>query len=95
MRVAMHPFLAAELGDAFDLDQALGLGLVPGVLGAADPQAALQAYLGLYVREEVKAEGLLHNLAAFGRFLGPGPRSTSCSTVATLSSRSRSSMAPR
>ncbi|MBM4061978.1 MAG: ATP-binding protein [Planctomycetes bacterium] len=68
-RKSMHPFLASELGDAFDLDQALGLGMVPGVLGDADPSQALRAYLALYVREEVKAEGLVRSLEAFGRFL--------------------------
>jgi predicted AAA+ superfamily ATPase len=69
IRTTMHPFMAAELGDAFDLERALTLGLVPGVLGAEDPPAALRAYLALYVREEVKAEGLVRNLDAFGRFL--------------------------
>ncbi len=65
----MHPFMAAELGSRFNLERALTLGLVPGVLGAEDPAAALRAYLALYVREEVKAEGLVRNLDAFGRFL--------------------------
>lgn len=66
---SMHPFLACELGDAFDLEQALTLGLVPGVVSAAEPRLALRAYLGLYMRQEVKAEGLVRNLDAFGRFL--------------------------
>lgn len=66
---SMHAFLASELGDAFDLQQALEFGMVPGVLGASDPRQALRAYLGLYLREEVKAEGMVRNLEAFGRFL--------------------------
>lgn len=65
----MHPFLAGELGAAFDLDRALELGMVPGVLGATDPVEARRAYLALYVREEVKAEGHVRNLDSFGRFL--------------------------
>jgi predicted AAA+ superfamily ATPase len=69
VRAGMHPFMAAELGRAFDLDRALTLGLVPAVVGAEDPAATQRAYLGLYVREEVKAEGLVRNLDAFGRFL--------------------------
>ena len=69
LKESMHPFMAAELGAAFDLDRALEFGLVPGVVAAADPKQALRAYLALYVREEVKAEGLVRNLDAFGRFL--------------------------
>lgn len=42
---------------------------MPGVLGAPDPKEALRAYLALYIREEVKAEGLIRDLDAFGRFL--------------------------
>ena len=65
----MHPFLAAELGSSFDLDRALELGLVPGVLGASDPAKALRAYVALYIREEVRAESLVRNLESFGRFI--------------------------
>jgi predicted AAA+ superfamily ATPase len=69
LRLGMHPFLAAELGPHFELGKALQVGLVPGVLGAHDPEKALRAYLGLYIREEVKAEGMVRNLDAFGRFV--------------------------
>jgi hypothetical protein len=69
VRCTMHPFMAAELGAEFDLDRALLEGLVPGVCRAAEPRRALQAYLALYVREEVKSEGLVRNLGAFSRFL--------------------------
>jgi len=65
----MHPFLAAELGDAFDLESALRLGLLPVVLGAVDPAATLRTYAALYVREEVQAEGLVRSVSAFSRFL--------------------------
>ncbi len=68
-RCSMHPFMAAELGPAFDLDRALHEGLVPGVCRAVEPDRALRAYLALYVREEVKSEGLVRNLGAFSRFL--------------------------
>jgi len=66
---SMHPFLAAELGSRFDLGRALRLGLVPGILGADDPEKALRAYVALYVREEVRAEGLVRSLGSFGRFI--------------------------
>jgi len=66
---AMHPFLAAELGAAFDLPRALDQGLVPLVVGAADPADALRSYLSLYIREEVQQEGLVRDIGAFARFL--------------------------
>ena len=69
IRCTMHPFLAAELGDDFVLADALRLGLVPGIVKAAEPERALQAYVALYLREEIKAEGMVRNLASFSRFL--------------------------
>lgn len=65
----MHPFMAAELGERFEVDAALKLGTLPLVHGAPDPQDALRAYVGLYIREEVQLEGLVRNLGAFSRFL--------------------------
>lgn len=65
----LHPFMAAELGTAFDLQRALALGLVPLVWNAVDPQATLRAYASLYLREEVQAEALVRDIGAFARFL--------------------------
>ena len=65
----MHPFMAAELRAGFSLDRALAQGLIPLVVDAADPAAALRSYAALYVREEVQAEGLVRNIGAFSRFL--------------------------
>lgn len=65
----MHPFMACELGKTFDLATALKLGMLPVVRAAADPEATLKAYAGLYVREEVQAEGLVRLTGAFSRFL--------------------------
>lgn len=65
----MHPFMAAELGAAFDLQRALTIGLVPLVWNAADPAATLRAYASLYLREEVQAEALVRDVGAFARFL--------------------------
>ena len=66
---AMHPFMAAELGDAFDLTSALRRGLLPLVLGAEDPVDTLEGYIAVYVREEVQMEGLVRDLDRFSRFL--------------------------
>ena len=64
----MHPFMAAEL-PSFDLAQALETGLVPLVLGAAQPAATLAGYASLYLDQEVRAEGLTRNIGNFARFL--------------------------
>jgi len=66
---AMHPFLAAELGAGFDLGEALRIGMLPVVRGAEEPGEVLRGYNGLYIREEVQAEGLVRNVGAFARFL--------------------------
>ena len=61
--------MATELGDRFRLANALKFGLLPVVLGAQNPQDLLFAYNGLYLREEVQAEGLVRNTGNFARFL--------------------------
>ena len=65
----MHPFTAAELGDNFNLDNALNHGLIPLILDSGDPSSSLQAYIDLYLREEVLMEGLTRNIGNFSRFL--------------------------
>ena len=66
---SLHPFLAAELGQAFDIGRALREGLVPLVRAADDPADTLRSYAGLYVKEEVQAEGLVRDRGGFSRFL--------------------------
>lgn len=66
---SLHPFMAAELGERFQLEEALDLGMLPVVRGAAVPAEILRAYNGLYLREEVQAEGLVRNVGSFSRFL--------------------------
>ncbi|MBK6608620.1 MAG: hypothetical protein IPG24_24870 [Leptospiraceae bacterium] len=34
-----------------------------------DPKEVLRAYLGLYIKEEILAEGLVRNIGSFSRFL--------------------------
>ena len=65
----MHPFMAAELGDGFQLQRALEVGLVPLIWSATEPQQTLRAYASLYLQEEVQAEALVRNVGAFARFL--------------------------
>lgn len=66
---SLHPFMAAELGSGFQLDEALRLGMLPVVLAAKDPAEILRAYNGLYLREEVQMEGLVRSVGSFSRFL--------------------------
>ncbi len=66
---SMHPFMAAELGAAFALDQALTLGMVPLVVDADDPGDTLASYASLYLDQEVRAEGLVRRIGDFARFL--------------------------
>ncbi len=65
----LHPFLAGELGAAFSLERALQHGTLPLIQMAKEPEKKLEAYVGLYLREEVQREGLVRNLGAFSRFL--------------------------
>ena len=69
----MYPLVPAELGRDFDLERVLRFGSIPLVWQAPregkDPRAVLDAYVQLYVREEIKAEALVRNLPAFLRFL--------------------------
>lgn len=65
----MHPFVAGELKEKFDINSALTYGMIPVVLDSANPNASLQAYIDLYIREEVQMEGLTRNVGNFTRFL--------------------------
>lgn len=68
-RRALYPFMAAELGAGFNLGDALGTGLLPLAVSAAEPEEVLKAYVALYMREEVQAEGIVRNIGNFSRFL--------------------------
>lgn len=65
----MYPFLPAELGTDFDLDVVLTHGSIPVIWQAPDRRAALESYVQLYLKEEIRAEALVRNLPAFARFL--------------------------
>lgn len=66
----MHPFMASELGkEVFQLDRALHYGLVPVVVNSAAPRDTLEAYIALYLREEVQMEGFVRRIGDFSRFL--------------------------
>ena len=65
----LHPFMAAELQDRFELEPALRYGLLPLVWASDDPKRVLEAYAALYLREEVQMEGIVRNVGGFSRFM--------------------------
>ena len=65
----MPPFFATELGRAFDLSKNLIQGMLPIVLDSPTPEEVLRAYAGVYLKEEVQAEGIVRNVGDFARFL--------------------------
>ena len=69
LRKNMFPLTASELGPAFDLDRVLRHGSIPLVWTSETPREVLEAYVQLYLREEIRAEALVRNLPGFVRFL--------------------------
>lgn len=69
LELSMHPFMACEMAEEFQLDQALRIGLVPLIIGSDDTNARLKAYVSLYLREELQAEGMVRQVGNFARFL--------------------------
>lgn len=89
----MHPFTAAELGDNFLLEKALTTGLIPVVERSEDPEKTLEAYIDIYLREEIMAEGLIRNIGSFARFLET--ISWSHGSVLNISNIARECQTPR
>jgi predicted AAA+ superfamily ATPase len=66
--LTLHPLIYKEIPD-FDLLRALSYGLLPSIYLSDDPRSDLEAYAGLYLQQEVAAEGLARHIPAFSRFL--------------------------
>ena len=69
LKKMLHPFMAVELGENFNFEAALAYGMLPLLWGTQEPAETLKSYISLYLDEEVKAEGIVRNLAPFSRFL--------------------------
>lgn len=65
----MHPFIASELGGYFEMNTALEYGMLPLVYNSDNKEQTLQAYIDLYINEEVRSEGYVRNMENFFRFL--------------------------
>ena len=68
LRTVMYPLVSAEIPD-FDLMRAINNGMMPRHYTIENPQRRLQAYIGDYLNEEIRAEALSRNLTQFTRFL--------------------------
>jgi predicted AAA+ superfamily ATPase len=70
--VRMHPIVHSELRGgvpARTWKDVLQWGGLPPVLTSTSPKEDLQAYVGLYLQEEIRAEGLTRSIPNFSRFL--------------------------
>ncbi|KKK62782.1 hypothetical protein LCGC14_3000890, partial [marine sediment metagenome] len=68
IRNVLLPLVSAEIPD-YSIDKALNNGMLPRHYMINNPRKRLQAYIGDYLQEEIKAEALTRNLSTFARFL--------------------------
>ena len=68
LRTVLYPLVSAEISD-FDLNRAIHNGMLPRHYTAQNPQRRMQAYIGDYLNEEIRAEALSRNLLYFTRFM--------------------------
>lgn len=64
----LHPLVFAEVGPGRLLER-LNRGGLPSVLDSPAPAEDLRAYVGTYLQEEIRAEGLTRSIENFSRFL--------------------------
>ncbi len=64
----LHPLVSAEL-DAPRLLDRLNRGSLPAIIDSEHYKEDLKAYVGTYLQEEIKAEGLTRSIGNFSRFL--------------------------
>lgn len=73
----MYPLVSREIPE-FDLETYLTRGGLPQVVDSLYWKKELQAYISLYLREEVAGEALTRNIEAFSEFLDLVARSNGC-----------------
>jgi len=69
LKKMMHPFMAVEIKEKFQLEDALLYGLLPLRFDSDNPREVMDAYISIYLEEEVKVEGLIRHIEPFARFL--------------------------
>ncbi|MBV8803325.1 MAG: ATP-binding protein [Gammaproteobacteria bacterium] len=66
----MFPLIFAEYGNSISLNEALSYGTLPRIVTHPDSRIEqLEAYVGTYLREEIREEALTRSIQAFSRFL--------------------------
>lgn len=69
----LHPFSSLELGEHFDLEDALCFGMLPKAVElrahVSDRRRFLESYVNTYLNEEIQAEGLVRKFEPFYHFL--------------------------
>lgn len=73
-KMIFYPFVSAEIPN-FSLKQIIQYGTLPPVYFSDDPFDELLDYVGLYLKEEVRAEALVRNIENFSHFLEVAARS--------------------
>ncbi len=71
-RFYFHPLVYPEYSTKkynISLEKILNCGTIPFILDSADPYDDLSDYVGLYLKEEIQAEGLSRSIDNFSRFL--------------------------
>jgi len=69
--LTLYPLVSAEIPD-FDIIKAVRQGMIPRHYDAPSLSVAwqrMEAYIGIYLKEEIKSESLVRNLSSFNRFL--------------------------
>ncbi len=88
-----YPLIAFELQESFDLQKTLEIGTIPLIWTSDVPEEKLNAYIDLYLQEEVKAEALVRQVGDFSRFLEA--MAFSHGSVLNLTNISRECCVPR
>lgn len=68
LSVSLFPLVSAEIPD-FDLIHAINNGMIPRHYMVRNPRKRLEAYIGVYLKEEIQNEAVLRQLVSFNRFL--------------------------
>ena len=64
----IHPMISKELGSARIVER-VKRGSLPGIIDSEYYREELRNYVGLYLEEEIRSEGLTRNVGSFSRFL--------------------------
>jgi uncharacterized protein len=64
----LFPLIAPEL-KLNDFERRIAIGGLPPVLTSKKPNEVIKSYIGMYLQEEIKAEGLVRSIERFSRFL--------------------------